>query len=53
MFHRLWGDHGQRELENANICLINGTAVGVETLKCLVLPGNLSSIIESLMFDSR
>eukprot|EP00794_Sanderia_malayensis_P017029 gene17029-18743_t len=36
---RLWGDHGQRALENAKVCLINGTAVGVETLKSLILPG--------------
>lgn len=36
---RLWGDHGQKELENAKICLINATATGVETLKCLILPG--------------
>jgi len=36
---RLWGDHGQRELERAKVCLINASATGVETLKCLILPG--------------
>ncbi|XP_018322780.1 NEDD8-activating enzyme E1 regulatory subunit [Agrilus planipennis] len=36
---RLWGDHGQKLLENAKVCLINATALGTETLKSLVLPG--------------
>ncbi|ROT76495.1 NEDD8-activating enzyme E1 regulatory subunit [Penaeus vannamei] len=36
---RLWGDHGQASLECANICLINASATGTETLKSLVLPG--------------
>ncbi|GLV33977.1 beta-Amyloid precursor protein binding protein 1 [Carabus blaptoides fortunei] len=36
---RLWGDHGQRALESAKVCLINATALGTETLKSLVLPG--------------
>lgn len=36
---RLWGDHGQTALENANICLVNATGVGTEILKSLVLPG--------------
>ncbi|XP_020333703.1 NEDD8-activating enzyme E1 regulatory subunit [Oncorhynchus kisutch] len=36
---RLWGDHGQEELENAHVCLINSTASGTEILKNLVLPG--------------
>eukprot|EP00047_Mylnosiga_fluctuans_P002424 m.224464 g.224464 ORF g.224464 m.224464 type:complete len:519 (-) comp11095_c0_seq1:1309-2865(-) len=36
---RLWGDHGQADLEQAKICLINGSASGTETLKNLVLPG--------------
>jgi len=36
---RLWGVDGQKDLENANICLINVTALGTEILKCLVLPG--------------
>nr|CAB3264189.1 NEDD8-activating enzyme E1 regulatory subunit-like [Phallusia mammillata] len=36
---RLWGDHGQRDLENASVCLINVTATGTETLKNLILPG--------------
>ena len=38
---RLWGDHGQRALENSQICLVNVTATGTETLKNLVLPGKL------------
>ena len=36
---RLWGNHGQANLETARICLINATAVGTETLKSMVLPG--------------
>lgn len=36
---RLWGDHGQRSLENAHVCLINASATGTEILKNLVLPG--------------
>ncbi|XP_022197494.2 NEDD8-activating enzyme E1 regulatory subunit [Nilaparvata lugens] len=36
---RLWGDHGQADLETAHICLINATALGTEILKSLVLPG--------------
>lgn len=36
---RLWGNNGQQALEQANVCLINATATGTETLKCLVLPG--------------
>ncbi|XP_052860022.1 nedd8-activating enzyme E1 regulatory subunit [Anopheles cruzii] len=36
---RLWGEHGQTLLENAQICLINATALGAEVLKGVVLPG--------------
>ena len=36
---RLWGDHGQAALESANVCLLNATATGTETLKNLILPG--------------
>ncbi|CAH1968526.1 unnamed protein product [Acanthoscelides obtectus] len=36
---RLWGDHGQKLLGNAKVCLINATALGTEVLKSLVLPG--------------
>jgi len=36
---RLWGENGQKCLENANILLLNATATGTEILKCLVLPG--------------
>ncbi|KAJ3181110.1 NEDD8-activating enzyme E1 regulatory subunit [Gaertneriomyces sp. JEL0708] len=35
---RLWQAHGQARLEKANICLINGNAVGTEIMKNLVLP---------------
>ncbi|EGD77785.1 hypothetical protein PTSG_08875 [Salpingoeca rosetta] len=36
---RLWGDHGQRDLEAAHVCVINATTLGTETIKNLVLPG--------------
>eukprot|EP00088_Acartia_fossae_P003594 TRINITY_DN1151_c0_g1_i3.p1 TRINITY_DN1151_c0_g1~~TRINITY_DN1151_c0_g1_i3.p1 ORF type:complete len:546 (+),score=123.06 TRINITY_DN1151_c0_g1_i3:56-1693(+) len=36
---RLWGDHGQKALEHASVCLVNATATGTEILKSLVLPG--------------
>lgn len=36
---RLWGDHGQANLEAAHVCLINATGLGTEVLKSLVLPG--------------
>eukprot|EP01102_Stenamoeba_stenopodia_P002521 TRINITY_DN12358_c0_g1_i1.p1 TRINITY_DN12358_c0_g1~~TRINITY_DN12358_c0_g1_i1.p1 ORF type:complete len:528 (-),score=135.34 TRINITY_DN12358_c0_g1_i1:30-1613(-) len=36
---RLWGDHGQKRLEDAKLLLINGDATGTEILKNLVLPG--------------
>uniref|UniRef100_A0AAG5DDM8 NEDD8-activating enzyme E1 regulatory subunit n=1 Tax=Anopheles atroparvus TaxID=41427 RepID=A0AAG5DDM8_ANOAO len=36
---RLWGEHGQTVLENAQVCLINATALGTEILKGIVLPG--------------
>uniref|UniRef100_A0A6B2L1E8 NEDD8-activating enzyme E1 regulatory subunit n=1 Tax=Arcella intermedia TaxID=1963864 RepID=A0A6B2L1E8_9EUKA len=36
---RLWGPEGQSRIENAHICLLNGGALGSETLKNLVLPG--------------
>uniref|UniRef100_U5EXE7 NEDD8-activating enzyme E1 regulatory subunit n=1 Tax=Corethrella appendiculata TaxID=1370023 RepID=U5EXE7_9DIPT len=36
---RLWGEHGQTLLENAQICLINASALGTEILKGIVLPG--------------
>ncbi|KAJ3037594.1 NEDD8-activating enzyme E1 regulatory subunit [Rhizophlyctis rosea] len=35
---RLWGGHGQAALGSAKVCLINGSAVGTETLKNLILP---------------
>lgn len=39
LIYRLWNDHGQALLENANICLINANALGTEILKSLILPG--------------
>ncbi|KAL9658119.1 hypothetical protein ABK040_013032 [Willaertia magna] len=36
---RLWGIHGQDRINNANVCLLNATSVGCETLKNIVLPG--------------
>ena len=36
---RLWGEHGQAAMEECSVCLINGSAVGAEALKNLVLPG--------------
>lgn len=41
---RLWAASGQAALESANILLVNSGAgtVGVETLKNLVLPGEIS-----------
>lgn len=36
---RLWGPHGQRNLMESNILLVNADAAGTETLKNLVLPG--------------
>eukprot|EP01129_Flabellula_baltica_P010235 TRINITY_DN4302_c0_g1_i1.p1 TRINITY_DN4302_c0_g1~~TRINITY_DN4302_c0_g1_i1.p1 ORF type:complete len:535 (-),score=136.40 TRINITY_DN4302_c0_g1_i1:44-1618(-) len=36
---RLWGVDGQKRLEEINICVLNGGALGTETLKNLVLPG--------------
>lgn len=44
---RLWGDHGQAELESCHVCLINATAVGTEVIKSLVLPGiNAFTIVD-------
>lgn len=39
LYYRLWGDHGQKRLENAKVCLINANALGTEILKNLILPG--------------
>lgn len=35
---RLWGSHGQMNLETAHICIIGSGATASETLKNLVLP---------------
>lgn len=36
---RLWAANGQQALEEAHVLLVTANAVGVETLKNLVLPG--------------
>eukprot|EP00727_Mastigamoeba_balamuthi_P009554 m51a1_g5220 putative amyloid beta precursor protein-binding protein 1 (816) ;mRNA; r:265935-269221 len=36
---RLWGEEAQQRLEQASVCLVNGSATGTEILKNLVLPG--------------
>ena len=36
---RLWGEHGQRKLSSATVCLVNASATGAEVMKNLVLPG--------------
>lgn len=36
---RLWQSHGQMNLEESSICLLNATCLGTEILKNLVLPG--------------
>ncbi|KAI8901918.1 hypothetical protein BC833DRAFT_575555 [Globomyces pollinis-pini] len=35
---RLWGAHGQTQLEQSKICLIGANNLGTETLKNLILP---------------
>ena len=51
---RLWGDHGQRTLESAHVCLINATSTGTEILKNLVLPGiGAFTILDSHSVTSR
>ena len=46
---RLWAASGQAALESANVLLVNTSTgtVGVETLKNLVLPGELDLPIDS------
>ena len=36
---RIWGPHGQRRLEDARVCVLNGGPCGSEALKNLVLGG--------------
>lgn len=38
-FNRIWGEHGQRALEKAKVCLLTAGPTGTETLKNLVLGG--------------
>ncbi|GAX80293.1 hypothetical protein CEUSTIGMA_g7731.t1 [Chlamydomonas eustigma] len=42
---RIWGSHGQRNLENSKVALINCSATGSEVLKNLVLGGIASFCI--------
>lgn len=41
---RLWGSHGQMNLETAHICCIGSGATASETLKNLVLPSTCKRI---------
>ena len=36
---RIWGTHGQSELQSAKVCLLHAGPTGSETLKNLVLGG--------------
>ncbi len=45
---RLWGEEGQELVESAHLALLNATGTGTETLKNLVLPGNLNYNFSSL-----
>ena len=36
---RIWGAHGQEELQSARVCLLHAGPTGSETLKNLVLGG--------------
>lgn len=36
---RLWGLHGQKRIDEANVLLLNASVVGSEVLKNIVLPG--------------
>ncbi|KAG4305397.1 hypothetical protein PORY_000953 [Pneumocystis oryctolagi] len=42
---RLWKTHGQLSLEKSRVCLLEGTAIGAEILKNLILPGIGSYLI--------
>lgn len=51
---RLWGDHGQKALESAHVCLINASSTGTEILKNLVLPGiGAFTIVDNNSITSR
>lgn len=44
---RIWGPHGQAQLERAHVCLLNASATGAEALKNLVLGGiNAFTIVD-------
>ena len=45
-FCRLWGEHGQRLLERASVCLLHANGLGTELLKNLVLPGERCTCCE-------
>ena len=39
---RLWGEEGQNLIEQSSIVVLNATSAATETLKNLILPGNLN-----------
>lgn len=42
---RIWGTHGQLLLEKSRVCLLQGSAIGAEILKNLILPGKLKKLL--------
>eukprot|EP01135_Chromosphaera_perkinsii_P011792 Nk52_evm38s2496 gene=Nk52_evmTU38s2496 len=52
---RLWGDHGQKALQQAKVCVINGgSATGSELLKNLVLPALGSfTVVDGHVVDGK
>ena len=49
---RLWGNHGQKALSEASVCLLNVTPTGNEVLKNLVLPGKKKKTVMDLYYFS-
>ena len=49
---RLWGNHGQKSLSEASVCLLNVTPTGNEVLKNLVLPGKKWIIVMVFFLDN-
>jgi amyloid beta precursor protein binding protein 1 len=51
---RLWGIHGQDRIDNANVCLLNASAVGAEVLKNIILPGfGKFSVVDGKTVEAR
>lgn len=51
---RLWGIEGQKRLEAAHICVLNGGCTASETLKNLVLPGiGKFTIVDDKIVENR